>query len=121
MHRIGDVLSISCGLYRHYMIIIGDDLVVHASKEKKAVEAEALRDVCGGKQIANHGRWSKLSNAELILRANDELGKSYRIFGWNCDHVVRRISGTKVASPQVAMAMTTIVVGLIWFMRKRGA
>lgn len=121
MYQFGDVLSIPHGIYRHYMIVVGQDWVVHGSKEKKVVVDESLGDACTGKQIANHGRWSQLSDVEIFGRARNELGKPYRVLDWNCEHVVRRISGKKEASPQVAMAVTAFVVGLgiFWLVRKR--
>ncbi len=122
MYQTGEVLSIPYRFYRHYMIVVGDGYVVHSSKEAKAVMMERLNDVCVGKQITNHGRWSRLSDAEIALQARNELGKPYRFTSWNCEHVIRRISGvTEVSTHVFLVGAALISLGTILWRRSKAA
>ena len=122
MYQIGDVLSIPCTVYRHYMIVVGHDLVVHASKEHKSVVAEEIVKACAGKPIKNHGKESRLSNSEIIRRAEQEIGRPYRLFNHNCEHLVRKISGEREASPQVVVGTLAVAfIGLFLLTRSRAA
>ncbi len=113
VHEIGDILSISKGIIRHRMIYIGNGDVVHATK-KKGVIQERLCDACGDKKITNDGRWSNLSDVEIIQLAKKEIGKSYDLFSLNCEHFVCRASGLEEKSPQLFIA-TAAVVGFFVF------
>ncbi len=120
MIQFGDVLSIPYEFYEHYMIVVEFDYVVHASKEKNAVVKEHWSEVSGDKQIRNHGRWGSLSDAEIIQRANREIGKPYDMINDNCEHLVRKIAGMNVISPQVIGA-GVILVGGIWLLTQSKA
>ncbi len=104
MYNIGDVLSMPMSLYRHFMIVVSHDRVVHASKRKLTVSEDQLSQVCNGNTITNHGRWGDLPESEIVKQAMHEVGKPYHITERNCEHVVRKISGLKETSPQVVFA-----------------
>ncbi len=120
MFQFGNVLSKSCGIYEHYMIVVEFGYVVHASKKKNAVVKEHWSEVCGDKKIRNHGKWGSLSNAEIIQRADREIGKPYNLISENCEHLVRKISGVNVISPQV-IGIGAILVGGIWLYNRSKA
>jgi hypothetical protein len=103
MYRIGQVLSMNCGLYTHFMIAVNSYQVVHASKEKGVVVCEYLSDIAKGKPITNHGRWSDDTDDEVLQRAGAEIGSPYRFVSSNCEHLVRKVSGLKINSPQIVI------------------
>lgn len=119
MYKIGDVLSTPGLLYRHYMIVVGPNLVVHASKENGVIPAW-LSNVTADKHVINHGRWGEISNFKIILRAISIIGMPYDLFKRNCEHVVRYASGVKVESPQIQLAVTAaLVVGALFFIPRQ--
>lgn len=120
MYQVGEVLSIPHGFYRHYMVVVGYDQVVHASKELKVVVSERLGDVFVGKKIKSHGRWGQLTDAEVVRRAKNEVGQPYSLTSWNCEHVVRKITGLKELSPQITTAIAVLLgLGVMWWVQSR--
>lgn len=121
MYGTGDILSISGGFYQHYMIVVGPNLVVHASKENGVILAN-LSDVVTGKNVINHGRHGELPDSEIIRRATNMIGMSYNLFLRNCEHVVRHASGIKVESPQIQSAVACVLlVGAVFVIHRRFA
>ena len=120
-YKIGDVLSTYEFFYRHYMIVVGPNLIVHASKEN-GVTLAYLSNAIEGKHVINHGRWGELSNFKIILRAISMIGTPYNLFTQNCEHVVRCASGVKVESPQIqAAVVVALVVGALLLTPRRHA
>lgn len=118
-YKIGEVLSTSGLLCQHYMIVVGPNLVVHASKENGVVLAR-ISNVIAGKHVINHERWGEISNFKIILRAISMIGKPYNLFERNCEHVVRYASGVKVESPQIQLAVTAVLVaGALFFIHRQ--
>ena len=122
MYEISDVLSIPYGLYRHFMILIGPDLVVHGSKEKGIVCLDRLSDIAGDRPITNHGKWTTLPDHIVVQNAHELVGEPYRLFSKNCEHIVREISGVRSVSPQISTYLVCgILVGIFMLTRRQTA
>ncbi|WP_417842120.1 lecithin retinol acyltransferase family protein [Terasakiella sp.] len=117
MYQIGDVLSIPYDFYRHYMIVIGPNLVAHGSKDAGQVVYDTVDQATKGKAVHNHGRWSSLPSSEIVRQASECVGKSYKLFSFNCEHVVRKISGLKITSPQVIVGVGLGALAFFLFTR----
>lgn len=122
MYSIGVVLSIPGPFWRHYMVVVGPNSVLHSSKETGVVR-ESLSDVITGKLVTNHKRWGNLSDLEIVGRATNMIGEPYNLLFNNCEHVVRRACGIKEESPQIVVFSTIacVVVGAVLFPRIRAA
>lgn len=116
MYQIGDVLSVPKLTFRHFMIVVAPGVVVHASKDKGCVVREHIQDAAKNRTITSHGRWASISNEEILARAKNLVGRPYKLFSGNCEHLVREISGVKRASPQLvtAVAVLGLAACLIW-------
>jgi len=124
MYQTGGVLSIPCGLYRHRGIAFPDGQVLHASKENGCVVLEPVEVFAGGKPVRRETRKSRFSEAEIVARGEDCLGKPYDLFGANCDHLVAHVLGRRDGSPQLrnwAAVAGLVVLGGLAILGKRRA
>lgn len=101
MYNPGDILSIQYGGFKHYGIFIGDDTVIHNSKQSKKVEQISIDGFADNKTI-NISDLIKADNSiEAIEKATSYLGMSYNLFSENCEHFVRTACGLIKESTQI--------------------
>lgn len=111
----GTLVSVMVGPFKHYGIVSGRAIggmphVISNSRRKGAVAEEPVSVFSGGKSIKVHGRLGELSPSAVVSRARSQLGKTYNLLRWNCEHFVRWAYGIKVESPQL---QRTLVLGLL--------
>lgn len=58
-------------------------------------------------------RPSQIPVTEVLARAREKLGQSYRLLDWNCEHFVCHAFDVIPKSPQLELAVVTIVCLLL--------
>lgn len=109
MFKTGEILSVDRHVCWHYMIVVGTNSVIHATKKGGVVRSN-LSDEIAGRVVRNHGRWTTQSDAEVVGRAYEMIGKPYGLLTQNCEHFVRLVSGIKVESPQLQFAVLSMCI-----------
>jgi cell wall-associated NlpC family hydrolase len=108
----GDILGVQMPFYRHKGILLPGGRVLHASKEKGRVVVDSLEDFSEGRRVHVLGYPSRLAPDQVIARALELHGRPYRLFGGNCDHLVRHAHGLSKTSPQLNAWLAVGVVGM---------
>lgn len=106
--------------YRHKGIVSdrwqgGKPMVISGSARAGRVCEEPWDAFASGGEVRNDGYPSDLPPWEVLRRSRALLGTSYRLFDFNCDHVVAVAHGQKPESPQVALtvAVAALVAALL--------
>lgn len=113
----GTVVSVPIVLwYRHRGVVSdrwhrGKPTVISGSGRAGSVCEESWDAFADGQVVNIDGYPSTLQPWDVLLRARRLIGTRYRLFDWNCDHVVAVAHGLKSESPQVAgtVAIAAIV------------
>lgn len=102
----GTAIGVSFGLYRHVGIVSdkyedGVPMVISASKRRGLTAEESWEDFTGGRAVMNLSLRTFFATPEILERARASLGRPWRLFTWNCEHMVRHAYGLSHESPQV--------------------
>lgn len=90
----------------------GDQLIISNSKRVGRVAYETVADFG---EIVHVDYPSREHPSDVLHRAEQELGRRWRLFDSNCEHFVRRAHRLEVASPQVQGAMLlTLLFGMAY-------
>jgi hypothetical protein len=117
--RIGCVVEVEFGFYRHRGIVVGmngvgEPVVVSNSLAHGGVHDEPLRDFCCGRRFSVTEHVAPEMLPMLVARINRARGTRYSLTQWNCDHFVEWAFGREVASKQLRgwVALVTIAITL---------
>jgi hypothetical protein len=103
--------------YRHRGIVsdqwhLGKPMVISGSGRAGCVLEEPWDAFADGSAATIEGYPSQLPAFDVLRRARAHIGTRYRLFDWNCDHVVAVAHGQKPESPQVAATTAAVVLAL---------
>lgn len=106
----------------------GWQTVVAACRRRGAVVEQTLPEFARGRQVRDRGYPGTLSPGEVVRRARTLVGRPYRLFGRNCEHVVMLAHGLTPRSRQlrlwsgiVGLALGGITVACAAAVRSRRA
>ncbi|MCQ2572384.1 MAG: lecithin retinol acyltransferase family protein [Treponema sp.] len=109
----GDVLSVNRGLYRHYGVYVGNNIVVHFAGDKDFeispkhafIQKTSLEDFSKGNEVQTETRCGEsFSRKETVMRALNAVGseKGKYALAWNnCEHFATWCRYGKKRSAQV--------------------
>ena len=105
--RRGDILEFKriFGLYYHYGIYLGDNMVIHRDKEEKGgkIYITELNKIPGKMKIIPNKfpriDTEKVISTALEIKKNNEDG--YNVFTNNCEHFVNFVKYNKLYSSQI--------------------
>ncbi len=112
----GTVVSVNVGPIKHFGIVSdkqwdGMPYIISNSLRAGQVAEEPANIFANGNTIRKVDDYpGKMNPYEVIARARSQLGKTYKLISWNCEHFIRWVHGQKVESPQLQAA--AIVGGL---------
>ncbi len=117
MYKQGEILSINWHMgVEHDGIYTKQGTVIAGSKRSGYVVEESLETFSGGRKIRSKGFPSDLSGEEVERNARTKIGKSYNLFGYNCQHFATECHGRK-QSRQLRSTMWSIagiaIIGLL--------
>lgn len=102
----------------HMGIVTGSDrwgrpLVTSNSMAAGRVVEQPIEQFASGSTPLNLGFPSRLSRADVVLRARSRLGESYSLLTNNCEHLVSFALGHPPSSPQAQRAVAVAAIALI--------
>lgn len=102
----GTVVAVAVGPIDHVGIVTdrivnGYQTVISASQKIGHVAEEVLPEFSNGQMVRVLGYLGKLAPMVVLRRARSMLGKTWRLFSWNCEHFVRWAHGLRPTSPQL--------------------
>lgn len=100
MFFLGQVIYVQYPGFKHYGIYIGNDMVIHNSKEAGRVEEVSISNFSDSKEIMSSSIESK-TPAMAAENAKRYLGVPYSLFSGNCEHFARVVCGLKKESIQL--------------------
>jgi hypothetical protein len=116
----GSVVSSPLPLWLRHRGVVSDrwhrgkPMVISGSARAGCVCEESWDDFADGQPVKEEGYPSALPPWEVLRRVRSLIGTPYRLFDWNCDHVVAVAHGRKPESPQlVGTAAIAAVVALV--------
>lgn len=104
----GTVVSVPfLGVFRHRGIVSdryhgGQPMVISNSPNTGGVTEEPWATFAAGNQVMVDGYPGNLPPLAVVQRARAQIGSRYRLFNWNCEHLVSHAHGLSPRSPQVA-------------------
>lgn len=108
MYQPGQVLKIQYTGFKHYGIYVGNDTVIHNSKQHREVQEVDLTTFADNHPIQLSS--IKASNPLLAVQsAKKYLGLPYNLFSENCEHFVRTSCGLVKESTQVQKYLISAV------------
>jgi hypothetical protein len=122
----GVVVSIPTHLfYRHKGIVSdrlsgGKPMVISNSARRGGVYEESWDQFSEGQQVSSEGYPGTLPYYEVIARAHEKIGSRYNVFNWNCDSLANYAHGLPTQSPQLALTLLLLGVGLAVTLAARG-
>lgn len=119
--EIGERIAVNKSLFiTHFGIYVGDGMVIDNSAKHGRVEQRTLQEFAGQGKAYIIPHTSIFSPSEIVARAKESIGKSYRLLSQNCEHFVTGILFGKPRSKQVAVAVVVGTVSfLIWRLSKK--
>ncbi len=102
----GTVLLVNFDFYRHWGIADGNGGVISASNSKGEVVHEPAAEFADNREIVVNGNVKYAPNVAAYERMKKQLGTSYNLLEWNCEHLVNWAFGFKPESKQVEVALT---------------
>ncbi|KAM8732994.1 phospholipase A and acyltransferase 3-like [Acanthopagrus schlegelii] len=135
----GDLIEISRGLYQHWAVYIGDDLVVHmvppsevagagasssmsVAAQTAVVKKEKLSEVVGTNDWRVNNDLDEKYNphqTEIIVEEALQLvgtEQPYDIKRWNCEHFAKKLRYGEAESSQVLNAIIATVAAVAGFL-----
>lgn len=114
MYKAGDVIETWRILYWHVGIVSdrcvdGEQLVLSCSGAQSKVVEESMSKFSQGFPIRKKEIPHTLNTGEILNRARSQLGRSYDLFSWNCEHFVSYSLGHAPRSPQLVLAAVTLI------------
>jgi len=89
-------------------------MVLSNSARAKGVAEEPWDVFAAGQQVFVEGYPSGLPPSAVIYRARSQIGSTYDLLNWNCEHLISYAHGSPLKSPQVAFVMAAaLIAGLI--------
>lgn len=126
MHElsVGTTVQIWVGVIRHFGIISdrfdgGEPMVISSSLRSGEVAEESMRTFAQGRKVHPVGYLGDLPPHQVIARARSALGSKWKLFTANCEHFVYWVHGQPLRSPQLAMAMSLVVLTGLTLIAKR--
>jgi len=112
-------------LFRHKGIVSdrrsgGKPMVISNSARRGGVYEESWDEFSEGRQVSEEGYPGALPNFEVVARAREKIGSRYNVFTWNCDSLVNYAHGLPSQSPQVALTLLLLGLGLAVTLAFRG-
>uniref|UniRef100_A0A8C6LCZ2 LRAT domain-containing protein n=1 Tax=Nothobranchius furzeri TaxID=105023 RepID=A0A8C6LCZ2_NOTFU len=101
----GDLIEVKCGVYKHWIVYIGEDNVGTIKKEK-------LKDVVkDGKWKINNfldQKYQPRKDDDIVKEACARVGSSltYDVLGYNCEHFATELRYGKPECRQASSAIT---------------
>lgn len=119
-YQVGDVLKIKKGPVWHYGVVIDQFNVVHASKKFGKVVCHSVMEFADGQKPINEGFIGPLNSIQVVKNAKSLLGRPYRLFSDNCEHLINQVHGLGKHSKQVAVGITiSIGAGILYWLFKK--
>lgn len=112
----GTVVSVPLlGIFRHRGIVSdrfhdGKPTVISNSAPSGGVAEEPWDTFAAGAEVAVEGYPSDLPPYAVVQRARGRIGSSYKLFNWNCEHLISYAHGQRPASPQVAAVVALVIL-----------
>uniref|UniRef100_A0A8C6LDA8 LRAT domain-containing protein n=1 Tax=Nothobranchius furzeri TaxID=105023 RepID=A0A8C6LDA8_NOTFU len=108
----GDLIEVKCGVYKHWIVYIGEDNVVHfggigESSLQGTIKKEKLKDVVkDGKWKINNfldQKYQPRKDDDIVKEACARVGSSltYDVLGYNCEHFATELRYGKPECRQV--------------------
>uniref|UniRef100_A0A8C6NR76 LRAT domain-containing protein n=1 Tax=Nothobranchius furzeri TaxID=105023 RepID=A0A8C6NR76_NOTFU len=105
----GDLIEVKCGVYKHWIVYIGEDNVVHfGGIGESSLQKEKLKDVVkDGKWKINNfldQKYQPRKDDDIVKEACARVGSSltYDVLGYNCEHFATELRYGKPECRQVA-------------------
>lgn len=114
--EVGNIVEIDLGPYRHVGIVSdrwsqGQQMVIENSKLTRRVQEVPLGTFAANYLVRDRGKPDRLPIEVVLERARSKIDSEYRLFTWNCEHLVSWAHGDEPKSPQVK-AVVGIALGL---------
>jgi len=100
-YQAGTILKIRLNGYWHKGILLPDGRVLHASKRTETVTIDSLAGFSDGREIHIEGYPGNLRPEEVVRRAHRLIGRPYKLFSDNCEHLVTQVHGLPKQSDQL--------------------
>ncbi len=119
MYKQGEIISVNWHMgVEHDGIYTAKGTVISGSKRVGYVVEESIEELSGGRKIRSKGFPSDLSGAQIERNARARIGKSYNLFGYNCQHFATECHGSK-QSKQLRSTLWSIAgIALIGILTK---
>lgn len=126
MHEFtpGTIVRVWVGPIRHYGIISdrfmdGERMIISSSNRTGEVAEESRQTFSQGGKIDQVEYPSNLPPSQVIARARSALGSKWKLFTANCEHFVYWVHGQPPRSPQLAIAISLVVLTGLALIAKR--
>lgn len=112
----GTVVKRDYGFFHHFGVTSGVNLLgrcsIIANSWKTGVAEQSIEEFADGGQIEVVGYYGVLPPLVVVERARSRIGERYVPGFFDCDHFVRWAHGVKVESPQVRVAVVSLLVSV---------
>ena len=113
--RIGSVVEVDRGLYRHCGLFAGwrDGVPLVLANLPEGTRIQTWADFARGRSVSQRGYPGRLRADQVLARAQSVMARQYSWLSWNCEHFVNYAHGLKEESPQVAAWVVAVgILGL---------